>query len=236
MPAPGPAARWRWIGATIVLGLAVLVALEFSTVDLDLARLAYDPVARAFPLRDHWLTTTVSHDGAKLVATIAFAWILVGVWSPVGPLARLASPARVQLLVSVIACLVVVASLKRASALHCPWGLVPFGGSHAYLRLFEPVPADWSRGGCFPAGHVASAFAFVGGWFAFRDIEPAIARRWLVAALLAGAWIGLTQQLRGAHFLSHTLWTLWICWSLSAALAWLAARLRSVKATAGPAG
>lgn len=235
MLASGPAAHWRSIGATIVLGLAVLIALEFSAIDLALARLAYDPVARVFPLRDHPLTTTVSHDVAKLVATIAFAWILVGVWKPVGPLARLASPARVQLLLSVIACLVVVASLKRASALHCPWGLAQFGGSHAYLRLFEPVPAGWPRGGCFPAGHVSSAFAFIGGWFAFRDVEPLSARRWLVAVLLAGVWIGLTQQLRGAHFLSHTLWTLWICWSLSAALAWLAARLRTVKAAAGPA-
>jgi membrane-associated PAP2 superfamily phosphatase len=114
-------------------------------------------------------------------------------------------------------------------------GPAEVGGSHPYLRLFEPVPPGWSRGACFPAGHALSAFAFIGGYFAWCGVDRRIARRWLLAVLAAGGWIGLTQQLRGAHFLSHTLWTLWICWTLAAALHWLAGRLWSVKPAAGPA-
>mgnify|MGYP003449324878 CR=1 FL=1 len=33
-----------------------------------------------------------------------------------------------------------------------------------------------------------------------------------------GFALGAVQQLRGAHFMSHTLWTAWICWTLG----WLA--------------
>ena len=35
----------------------------------------------------------------------------------------------------------------------------------------------------------------------------------LVAALPAGLLLGWAQQLRGAHYLSHTLWSAWICWA-----------------------
>ncbi len=36
--------------------------------------------------------------------------------------------------------------------------------------------------------------------------------------LLAGLLLGAAQQLRGAHFMSHTLWTGWICWSVAVLL------------------
>jgi len=31
--------------------------------------------------------------------------------------------------------------------------------------------------------------------------------------LQAGFALGLAQQMRGAHFMSHTLWTAWLCWA-----------------------
>jgi len=43
-------------------------------------------------------------------------------------------------------------------------------------------------------------------------VAPAVARRWLAAALAAGLVLGVAQQLRGAHFMSHTLWSAWLCW------------------------
>jgi membrane-associated PAP2 superfamily phosphatase len=37
-------------------------------------------------------------------------------------------------------------------------------------------------------------------------------------ALGLGGVFGLAQQLRGAHFLSHDVWTLMICWLIALAL------------------
>jgi hypothetical protein len=34
-----------------------------------------------------------------------------------------------------------------------------------------------------------------------------------------GLLFGTTQQLRGAHFLSHDIWTFALCWSINALLA-----------------
>jgi hypothetical protein len=57
---------------------------------------------------------------------------------------------------------------------------------------------------------------------------PRIARAWLLSALIAGFVLGGAQQLRGAHFMSHTLWTAWICacvaWAVEIVFAGLRAR------------
>lgn len=225
----GERSFWRTVWITTVAALLGLVALEATPIDLVLARMSYDPLLGVFPLREHVLTTRVAHDGVRLAAALVFAWILASIWRPRGLLARLERGRRVSLFISVAGCLVVVAALKRGSALHCPWGLLEFGGAHPYLRLFDSVPAGWPRGSCFPAGHALSAFAFIGGYFAWRDVDRRVARAWLISVLVAGALAGVSQQLRGAHFLSHTLWTAWLTWTLSACIAWLARpRLRPV--------
>ena len=228
---------WRTVWLVTAVTLLGLVALEATSIDLTLARLSYDPVRQAFPLREHFFTTRVSHGGLKAASVVVFTWILVSVWRPLGWLARLDRPRRAYLLAAAVVCLLVIASLKRGSALHCPWGLVEFGGSHAYLRLFDAIPAGWQRGACFPAGHALSAFAYIGGYFAWRAVDRRAARAWLIAVLVIGFWAGVSQQLRGAHFLSHTLWTAWLAWTLSAGLAWLArSRLRPVNRTGSTAG
>jgi membrane-associated PAP2 superfamily phosphatase len=228
---------WRTVWLVTAVTLLGLLALEATTTDLALARLSYDPQRHTFPLREHFLTTRVAHDGVKVASALVFAWILVSAWRPIGLLSKLDRPHRVYLFAAVVTCLLVVAALKRGSALHCPWGLVEFGGSHAYLRLFDAVPEGWQRGACFPAGHALSAFAYIGGYFAWREVDRRVARAWLMAVLVVGAWAGVSQQLRGAHFLSHTLWTAWLAWTLSAGLAWLArARLRPVKRTGSTPG
>ena len=48
----------------------------------------------------------------------------------------------------------------------------------------------------------------MGEFFAFRRV--------LAGAMLAGFVFGLAQQVRGAHYLSHTLWTAWLCWTVAA--------------------
>ncbi|MGE5160858.1 MAG: phosphatase PAP2 family protein [Betaproteobacteria bacterium] len=228
-------AFWRSVAWVTSVTLALLLALEWTTLDLALARLSYDAERHAFPLREHFVTTRVAHEGVKVLSWLVFGWIAVSAWRPVGPLRRLDRAQRLYLLGAAVTCLVVVALLKRTSALHCPWGLAEFGGAHPYLRLLDPVPPGWQRGACFPAGHALSAFAYIGGFFAWRGADRRAALAWLGAVLLVGAFAGVSQQLRGAHFLSHTLWTAWLCWTLSAAIAWRArGRLRGVNAREAP--
>ena len=78
--------------------------------------------------------------------------------------------------------------------------------------------ADGGGGHCFPAGHASAGFAFIGGYFVFRNVAPRTARIWLQASLASGLLLGLAQQLRGAHFMSHTLWTALVAWCIAFAV------------------
>ena len=194
-------------------GLAVLLVWDASGLDSALAHWSGD--LHGFALRDSRWLTEVLHDGGRR-ASWAFALLLcVGVWWPWGPLRRLAPEQRLYPALTPLLAAAAVTLLKGVSLTSCPWDLQDFGGVSRYVSHWDRA-ADGGAGHCFPAGHAASGFSFFSGYFAFQADHPAMARRWLWATLAAGLLFGVGQQLRGAHFMSHTLWTGWICWTVSA--------------------
>jgi membrane-associated PAP2 superfamily phosphatase len=210
------------------LGLVVLLAWDRGPGDLLAAQLAGN--GHGFALRDHWLLATVLHEGGRRLSwALAFA-LCIGVWWPQGSLQALDTPRRFQLAAGSLAAALCVSALKSFSATSCPWDLREFGGLAQHLSHWRGFwQADGGTGRCFPAGHASAGFGFVGGWFAWRPVDPARARRWLAGALLSGAVLGLGQQWRGAHFMSHTLWSGWLCWNV----AWAADALRGALAQRG---
>ena len=132
---------------------------------------------------------------------------------PLGPLKRLTRGERVRLVLGVLSALLVVALIKQASWSSCPSDLLEFGGSAQYVSHWLWGVRDGGGGHCFPAGHASTGFAFIAGYFCLHEKAPRQARLWLAAALLAGLALGLVQQLRGAHYLSHVLWSGWFCWT-----------------------
>jgi len=199
-----PEAGW------LTLGLMVLVlGWDAGGMDMPLARLAGS--AAGFPWREHWLLAGVAHEGGRRVAWLLALALCLGVWWPLGPLARIAQGERLQLAVTTLIGALAVSVLKAGSHTSCPWELSDFGGLVQYASHWSLRP-DGGAGHCFPAGHAASGFTFVGGYFAFRRTDAQLARAWLLAALGAGLLLGLAQQWRGAHFMSHTLWSAVVCW------------------------
>jgi membrane-associated PAP2 superfamily phosphatase len=113
----------------------------------------------------------------------------------------------------------VVALAKTVTAIDCPWDLLRYGGTHVYRGLFDAHPVA-AGGSCFPAGHASAGYAWIALYFFFAAVRP----RWrgwgLGIGLAAGAVFGAAQQLRGAHFLSHDLTSLAICWTVAVSLQW----------------
>lgn len=217
-PAAAPALSvhglaWR---VALLLGLGAL-AWEWAGGDLWLAGLAGN--AAGFPLRQHWLLAGVVHGGGRILAWALALALCLAVWWPVGVVRRLPLARRLQLAGGVLLTVALVSLLKQASPAACPWDLAVFGGTAqpvSHWRVWAEASAG--RGGCFPAGHASGAFAFLLGWFVLRPVAPRAARAWLAAVLVLGSVFGLGQQWRGAHFMSHTLWTAWIAWVLAWAL------------------
>lgn len=207
----GPSDGAMAIGVSTAL--AVLVAWDASGLDVLLAAPLAGP--GGFFWRDHWLATAVLHEGGRWVSWLMALWLCIGVGWPTGVLRMLPLGRRAQFAATALLSVALVSLLKSVSGSSCPWELQQFGGGLAqHLSHWQTWLADdGGSGHCFPAGHASSGFAFVGGYFAFRGTSPRVARAWLAGAMAAGLLLGLAQQLRGAHFMSHTLWTAWLCWT-----------------------
>ena len=192
------------------LGLLPLLAWDASGLDLWLASLSGTP--GGFAARDHWLLTRILHDGARLLAGLLLVVLVIALVRPFGPWRGLSLGSRLWLLVAVVGGMVLPSLIKRLSDTSCPWDLAEFGGTFVWVSHWQWTHSDGGPGHCFPAGHASAGFGWVAAYFAWPE-GSAVARRWLTGALLAGLTLGVAQQLRGAHFMSHTLWTSWICWT-----------------------
>lgn len=199
-------AVWPWTLAALL----ILVGWDASGLDMPLARLMAD--GRGFALRDNWMVAVLLHDWMRRAAFLAGVWLLLGIWWPVGVLRRLPRTARINWLVSLLFGVALINVLKHSSLTSCPWDLTEFGGAATHLSHWAWGRADGGPGRCFPAGHASAAFAFIGGFFALRPVSPRLARACLALVVAGGLVLGAAQQLRGAHFMSHTLWTAWLCW------------------------
>lgn len=200
-----------WVPLGLVLLLSAL--LMVGGVDQRLADVLYRAQGGQWLLKDHWLTEGVIHRGGKwlsvlaalgVMAAAATCWFTRHAWR--WPLTLLAG--------SVALSTALVAQLKHFTGMDCPWDLGRYGGQLPYYGLFEPRHGV-AASGCFPAGHASAGYAWVALYFFALATAPRLRVPALLIGLVAGAVFGIAQQLRGAHFLSHDLWTLAICWTVS---------------------
>lgn len=196
-----------------LIALACVVAWDMSGLDLAMAH--WFGNSQGFALQNDWFMVNIAHEGARKLAWLIVMALSLMIWWPVGLLRQVPYSRRVQLVVGALVSLIIMALMKRISTTSCPWDIADFGGVGHYVSHWAWGLTDGGGGHCFPAGHASAGFAFVSSYFALRHNLPRAARLWLAAALVAGFALGLAQQMRGAHFMSHTLWTAWLCWAAS---------------------
>ena len=154
-----------WLTRALALlaasALIILVLGQYTDLDLWLADLYFDPASQRFPWDKTWFATAFMHGYVKNVLMwIGFLLMAGALLDLIRPFARLAPAPRAALRISALAAFfepLLISTLKRGSALHCPWGVDRYGGHNPFLRLLDVVPADWAAGHCFPAGHASSA-------------------------------------------------------------------------------
>jgi membrane-associated PAP2 superfamily phosphatase len=221
-----------------ISGVALLLLFHLTNLDVRLedawhAAAGHAAVATPWPLRDAWWTSTLLHQWLRYVLHIAAlacmwaAWVRRRQWD--------ALRWRVVAFASLVVPLV-VATGKRLSGMHCPWDIDRYGGYAPYYDLIAALTTPIAQPGhCFPAGFVST-----GSWLlAFALFYyPANTRRslWIgFAAAALSLGLGFVQQMRGAHFLSHVLWTLWLSWCIVLVLHMVLRAWRSPsQATASP--
>jgi membrane-associated PAP2 superfamily phosphatase len=195
--------------ATVGLLLAVL-AWDASGMDLPMAR--WFGGIGGFPLKQHWLFEAVLHEGGRAASWVLVFLLSLSVWWPFGVLRKIDAARRLQLVLTALLAVLAVSMIKSMSKTSCPWDLAEFGRVAQYVSHWSLGVNDGGSGRCFPAGHASAGFAFLGGYIVFAEVDRRAAWWWLSGALAAGLVFGLAQQARGAHFMSHTLWTAAVCW------------------------
>lgn len=211
-----PASRsinlWVYLGIPALTAI-ILLLLELTSLDMDIARIAYDPTAGQFIGRHSYFLENILHDRAKQVVIALGALSFAGFIAAF--LVECFKPWKREL-----GCLVLsmalstsfVTPVKAVTAVQCPWSLTEFGGQETYSELLSPRPPTDKPGRCWPGGHAATGFTLFALFFVLRDRRPRLAKAGLIFAFGLGTVFSVGRMLQGAHFFSHNIWTAVFCW------------------------
>lgn len=238
-PAAAGPRFWRRHALWPAAAFAALAALlESTTLDLAIAeRLFFDRAAGGWRWGGSWWANELIHEaGRDAVALVFFA--AAGCWAASFVLRRARPLRRPAAYLALVIALGpgLVAALKETTDVGCPRNLALFGGGRPYVRLLEPRPPGLERGVCFPGGHSSGGFALLGLYFALRERGRTPGRIGLAIGAATGLAFAFGQWARGAHFVSHDLWSAFLCWSVALALYAGAFRRRLAPARADAPG
>ena len=160
-----------------------------------------------FPLRQDWALAELNHRYVKDLLILVYLALLIGWLTSL----KWQSWHKRRWEFGYFFCMVILSTaligvLKSQSAHACPWDMV--------MPTHDGILWDFSAtaGHCFPGGHASSGFALMAGYFVYRISNRKWAYFYLITAVILGLAMGWAQMMRGAHFLSHNLWTGWIIW------------------------
>lgn len=213
---PGTGPRFWWTHAFLPLAAFIACTSLIALAGLDeriAAAFFYDAATQAWIGRHTWWAEELLHDGGRnVVRLLGLAGLVLLVATAFkGDLRHWRRPAA-YFVMSLVLATGLAGTMKALTNVDCPWDLQQFGGTRPYVSLLGDRPDTLPRAGCFPGAHSSSGFALVSLYFLFRHRGRGPAALGLTAGLLTGAVFSLAQQARGAHFLSHDLWSLAIAW------------------------
>ena len=207
---------WLWNSLPPLAILLLLGWLAWANADTQIAeKFFYDVATQKWLASDALWANEVLHRGGRNLMR------LIGVMAILAWLASYRFDALIrhrQALGYLALCLalvpLVIGGLKQITNVDCPWDLEGFGGDRPLLHYFESRPSDLPKAACFPGAHSSSAFALFALAFLARRRSLCLATGVAMAVTFIGGMFSVAQQARGAHFLSHDLWSMLLAWSL----------------------
>lgn len=211
--------------------MAGLLFFAYPATGLDATLIApfYDTTLHQFTLEHEWFLENIMHKGLKNLIVVVSLSLLMFWFLGVEKFQNVALIKKLQqkfgliiklhqqflwVFVGMVITTSVVSILKHSSIHACPWDLAIYGGDQPLLSLLASLPEGISPGKCLPGAHAGGGFALMAFYFAFKDSHTKFACVLLVIGLMLGSVMGYAQMMRGAHFMSHNLWTAWVVWVL----------------------
>ncbi|RLB80131.1 MAG: PAP2 family protein [Deltaproteobacteria bacterium] len=198
---------------------SLAILSEYSGLDVLIESYFFDSQTGSWPYKSLFITNEILHTGGSDLIVLLAAFNAIAIIMSF--FVKSIRPYRKHLLFVLIASatgLLIVNILKNTTHIYTPWSLKIFGGDKLYIRVFDTVPFESSVGHAFPGGHSSGGFAVISVYFALFAKNNKYQYYGLVIPLILGICFSITQEIRGAHFLSHDLFSFAICWGSS--LAW----------------
>lgn len=212
--APLAAARWLLPAVAAAFAIDQICGLDYALADW-----LYRTEGSRWSLRHAPLFSGVLHAKVQTLSYASYAVIVVSaIACRLFPRCGRVRQDLAYVAVSYTICVSIVAIMKKMLPIPCPWDLQRYGGALAAGGWL-----DWQPGvqvkGCFPSGHATGGYTMCAWYFLARARGWRHAPALLAIAGAAGLTLGIVQQLRGAHFLSHDITCAALCWAVADGLA-----------------
>lgn len=203
-----------------LLFLIAMSAFSILKIDVTITDVIYHIQGNTWAWKDALITQGILHKGGKWLSLVMglVTLVLLILSTLVKRLKNYRTP-LLYLFSATLLSTLLVAAIKQLVSMECPWDLIRYGGTQVFIGLFDMRPPAMPASACFPAGHASAGYTWIALYFFFAAIRPQWRWTGLALGLGLGLTFGITQQFRGAHFLSHDLWTVMICWTVSFVLA-----------------
>ncbi|WP_035578864.1 MULTISPECIES: phosphatase PAP2 family protein [unclassified Halomonas] len=204
------------VASTWILFLIAMSVFSILNIDFTLTDFIYRLQGNFWAWKDTLITQKILHKGGKwLSLTMGLATLLLLILSTMVTHLKAYRTPLLYLFSATLISTLLVATIKHLVSMECPWDLDRYGGARDFIGLLNNRPSSIPASACFPAGHASAGYTWIAFYFFFAAIRPNWRWAGLALGLGLGLTFGITQQLRGAHFLSHDLWTVMICWTVS---------------------
>lgn len=216
----------------LVALISVAIVITVADLDRTVADYFYLLQGHSWAWKDAWIAEVLFHRGARALSLMLVLVLLAfAIASYFGGWLTVHKKALFYLFFATSGSSFLVSFLKSSLAVSCPWEFERYGGNLIYSNVVEQFFLR-NGAGCFPAGHASAGYAWVSCYFFGLYYQSKWSRAGLIIPLFAGLVLGLVQQIRGAHFISHDVFTLALCWFFSLGLFWVFLKLPSEKLAA----
>lgn len=200
--------------ALFVSAIVFVVIAQFTNLDVKIEDYYYNAQTQQFIWKNSWFAKQFMHVYVKDLMVFLGLFLIASVLLDlIRPIQAINHWTRIRLRFVALAAILIpsiISTAKQMSVVHCPWDIQRYGGVAPYLKLFDLMPSHIEAGHCFPAGHASSGLWLAAFCVFWLPHHPRKAFAVFLAGLSIGFALGWVQQMRGAHFLSHTLWSMWI--------------------------
>ncbi|MFK5949558.1 MAG: phosphatase PAP2 family protein [Methylococcales bacterium] len=196
------------MGVFSVLALLIINVFQLDFVIAD----GIYALTNSWYYQEQWFTSVFMHLYMKYALILLYLVLLLKFFlRDKSTEDRVQRYGKIVLLTSLLLGTLTVSYLKHTLQVDCPWDLVRYGGDKPYFALFSYGQTYLPSSHCFPSGHASSVFTWLSLYFYTAIYYPKHRLKILLAILVLGYVLGLGQQFRGAHFLSHDIWSMLVC-------------------------